>query len=76
MPTLQEQEYINGLLAERAGYLQARKKDRAALVDAELARVGYREPGKERPEETETATADPVEERATVKPRGRPRRAR
>jgi hypothetical protein len=66
----QDQDYIRGLLAERAGYLQAKKKDRAAAVDAELARVGYVDktdaPVAER---LETATIDPVSERAVTKRR-------
>jgi len=52
-----DQDYIAGLLAERVG----RKKDRVEAIDAELARMGY-----EFDEETETATVEPVTEKAVV----------
>ena len=62
--------YITALLHERAGYLAAGKKDRAAEVDKELARVGHK---KSAP--VESADAPPAAERA-VKParRGRPKK--
>ena len=55
----QDQDYARGLLAERAGYLQSKKKDRAAAVDKELSRIGYSDG-------YETATVDPRQEVAVI----------
>ena len=77
-----EQDYIDGLLAERAGHVQAgtKRKDRVKQVDAELKRVGYDGPldagqvDRQAPR-AETAAADPVSETATVKSKATPRKA-
>jgi hypothetical protein len=61
--------YIAALLEERRGYLVRGLKDRAAEVDAELARVGH----KSAP--VESADAPPAAERAVAPARrGRPKR--
>lgn len=39
-----DQDYINALLTERAGYLRMGKTDRAAQVDEALKARGYEEP--------------------------------
>jgi hypothetical protein len=41
---------IAALLRERAGYVQFGKKDRIKAVDAELERLGWEDPEKEKPE--------------------------
>jgi hypothetical protein len=40
---------IAALLRERAGYVQYGKKDRIKAVDAELERLGWEDPEKEKP---------------------------
>jgi hypothetical protein len=40
--TEQQKEYIAALLRERDGYLRIQDKARAAEVDAELERVGFK----------------------------------
>jgi len=42
MTNEQTAAYIKALLAEREGYVRYGLPDRVALVDAELAKVGYK----------------------------------
>lgn len=58
-------KYIESLLIERRGYEQRGLKDRVAQVDAALRAAGYE--SKYMTQETETAVAEPVSERATKK---------
>jgi hypothetical protein len=44
-----EDPMIAALLRERAGYVQFGKKDRIKAVDAELERLGWEDPEKEKP---------------------------
>jgi hypothetical protein len=40
----QQKKYIDALLVERAGYQRSDRADRLAAVEAELKRVGYKDP--------------------------------
>lgn len=74
-----EQEYIGGLLTERAGYLQSGRKDRASQVDAELKRLGYtgsKEATVDPHQEVlETAATESKTEKATVRRKATRRKA-
>lgn len=59
------QELIDALLREREGYLRYGKKDRAAAVDKELARLGHRGGA----EKQERATAEPKSEKTVTRSR-------
>jgi hypothetical protein len=58
---------IESLLIERDGYLKRNLKDRAAAVDAELERLGHKSKKISASAEIESATIEPVIEKATVK---------
>lgn len=74
------------LLEERATHLRFGRHDKVTLVDAELAKLGHRVKGAEKPapapvEPLETTAADPlpedtVEPKAPPKRRGRPPKPR
>lgn len=57
--------YVESLLAERAGYERRGLKDRVKMVDAALREVGFDH--KYMSDEIETAAIEPVVERAVVK---------
>lgn len=58
---------IESLLIERDGYLKRNLKDRAASVDAELERLGHKSKKINDSAEIESASIEPVIEKATVK---------
>ena len=58
--------YIEALLVERAGYEMRGLKDRVKAVDSALREVGFEHKYLSEPE-IETATIEPVAERATRK---------
>lgn len=58
-------KYIQALLVERKGYEQRGLKDRVKVVDAALREAGFE--NKYMTDEVETATVDPVAERAVRK---------
>jgi hypothetical protein len=64
----QDELIVEALLRERAGYLQYRRHDDAAQVDAELARLGYVEPTPE-PTTDEGATDGRGQERQRARRR-------
>jgi hypothetical protein len=60
------QDKINALLAERAGYVMRKLPARVAAVDAELTALGYRTSAAPK---VETAAVEADTERAAAKPR-------
>jgi uncharacterized protein (UPF0335 family) len=57
--------YVESLLVERAGYERRGLKDRVKMVDAALREVGFDH--KYMTDDIETASVEPVVERATRK---------
>lgn len=71
--TMSIERQIAGLLIERSGYERRRLLDKVALVDTALASLGYLERAAQ---PMETATVEPVTERAVSKKATRRRVAR